>query len=111
MAKFLFVYHAPLPTAEAAPPSPEEMQQVMGAWMAWADKVGPGLVDLGTPLDGGIEVTADGTAPSTRDVRGYSIIEADDLAAALALAQVHPHLAMPGGCSIEVHAAQPLPGM
>ena len=31
--------------------------------------------------------------------------------AALALAQDHPHLNMPGGCTIEVHEAQPVPGM
>jgi len=32
--------------------------------------------------------------------------------AALALAKDHPHLRMPGGgCEIEVHEAQPIPGM
>ena len=30
---------------------------------------------------------------------------------ALALAQGHPHLNMPGGCTIEVYEAQPVPGM
>jgi len=27
------------------------------------------------------------------------------------LAKVHPHLNMPGGCEIEVHEAQQIPGM
>ena len=111
MAKFVFIYHAPMTPAEAAPPSPEEMEQVMGAWMAWSEKVGAGMVDFGTPLAGGVQVTPNGTAPSTRDVAGYTILEADDMDAALALAQAHPHLNMPGGCTIEVHAAQPVPGM
>ena len=111
MSKFVFVYHAPMAPADAAPPDPEEMEAVMGAWNAWAGKVGGGMVDFGTPLAGGVRVTTDGTAPSEREVAGYSIIEAADLDAALALAQSHPHLNMPGGCEIEVHEAQPIPGM
>lgn len=67
------------------------------------------MVDFGTPLAGGVRVTTDGTSPSTREVAGYSIIEATDLDAALALAKSHPHLNMPGGCEIEVHEAQATP--
>ena len=112
MTKFMFVYHAPMSPADAAPPDPEQMQEVMGQWMAWAGKVGGGMVDFGTPLANGVRVAADGgTSPSTREVAGYSIIEADDLDAALALAKDHPHLNMPGGCEIEVHEALPVPGM
>ena len=111
MSKFVFVYHAPMTPAAATPPSPEEMEAVMGQWNAWAGKVGDGLVDFGTPLASGVLVTPDGTTPSTREVVGYSIIEAADMDAALALAQAHPHLSMPGGCEIEVHEAQPIPGM
>lgn len=112
MSKFVFIYHAPMTPAEAAPPSQEETQQVMDAWMAWSDKVGSGMVDFGTPLAGGVRVTGDGaTSPSTREVVGYTILEADSLNAALALAKAHPHLTMPGGCEIEVHEVQPIPGM
>lgn len=111
MAKYVFIYHAPMPPAQAAPPTPEQMEAVMGQWHAWADRVGERMVDFGTPLAGGVRVNPDGTAPSTREVAGYSIIEADDFAAALELAQAHPHLSMPGGCEIEVHEAQAIPGM
>ena len=111
MTKFVYIYHAPMSPADAAPPDPAEMEQVMGAWMAWAGKVGDGMVDFGTPLDNGVSVTPDGTSPSTREVAGYSIIEAEDMAAALALAKDHPHLKMPGACTIEVHEALPVPGM
>ena len=111
MTKYVFIYHAPMTPADAAPPSPEQMAAVMGEWTAWAGKVGDGMVDFGTPLAGGVLVTKDGTSPSTRDVVGYSIIEAADLDAALDLARSHPHLTMPGGCEIEVHEAQAVPGM
>ena len=111
MSKFVFVYHAPMTPADATPPSPEQMEAVMGEWNAWAGKVGDGLLDFGTPLANGVRVTTDGTSPSEREVAGYSIIEAADMDAALELAQAHPHLNMPGGCEIEVHEAQPIPGM
>jgi len=112
MSKFVFIYHAPTMPADAPQPSPEQMEQVMGAWNAWAGKVGAGLVDFGTPLAGGVRVSADGsTAPSTKDVAGYSIVEAADFDAALAFAQGHTHLMMDGGCEIEVHEAQAVPGM
>ena len=111
MGKYVFVYHAPMTPAEATPATPEQMQAVMGEWMAWAGRVGEKMVDFGTPLAGGVRVTTEGTSPSTREVAGYSILEAADMDAALELAQGHPHLNMPGGCEIEVHEMQPVPGM
>ena len=111
MAKYVFIYHAPMTPADATPPTPEQMGAVMGQWNAWAAKVGDRLVDFGTPLAGGIRVTTEGTSPSTRDVVGYSILEAADFDEALGLASDHPHLHMPGGCGIEVHEAQAIPGM
>ena len=112
MTKFLFLYHAPMTPAEATPPTQEQIEAVMAEWTAWAARVGSGLVDFGTPLDGGVRVADDGsTSPSTREVAGYSLIEAADMAAALELAKGHPHLSMPGGCEIEVHESLPVPGM
>ena len=111
MTKYVFIYHAPMTPADAAPPSQEQMDAVMGEWNAWAGKVGDGMVDFGTPLAGGTRVTTEGTAPSTREVAGYSIIEADSMDAALELARRPPHQSMPGGCEIEVHEAQAIPGM
>jgi hypothetical protein len=111
MSTFLFIYHAPATPADAQPSDPAEMEKVMGDWMAWAGRVGDGMVDFGTPLANGVRVTPDGSAPSSSEVVGYTLLEAPDLDAALALAKDHPHLDMPGGCSIEVHEAQPIPGM
>jgi len=111
MSKFVFVYHAPTTPDDAQQSSEDEMQAVMSAWTTWAEKVGTGMVDFGTPLAGGVRVTRSGTSPSERDVVGYTILEAENMDAALDLARVHPHLDMPGGCEIEVHEAQPIPGM
>ncbi|QZY29192.1 YciI family protein [Nocardioides coralli] len=111
MTKYVFIYHAPMTPADATPPSEEEMQAVMKEWSDWGDKVGSGMVDFGTPLAQGTRVTPDGTSASDREVAGYTIIEADDLEAAVELAKIHPHLTMPGGCEIEVHEAQAVPGM
>ena len=111
MTKYIFMYHAPMTPADATPATPEQMEAVMGEWMAWAAKVGDRMVDFGTPLAGGTRVTTEGTSPSTREVVGYSIVEADDFDAALDLASNHPHLNMPGGCEIEIHEAQAVPGM
>jgi YCII-related domain len=111
MTKYVFIYHAPPTPADAEQPSPEQMEAVMGAWMAWAGTVGDGMVDFGTPLAGGVRVGPSGTSSSDREVAGYSIIEAADMDAALELARNHPHLTMPGGCTIEVHEALPVPGM
>ncbi len=111
MTKFVLIYHAPMAPADATPPDAEQMAAVMAEWNVWAGKVGAGMIDFGTPLDHGVRVTESSTAPSTRQVAGYSIIEAADMDAAIGLAQVHPHLNMPGGCEIEVHEALPIPGM
>jgi hypothetical protein len=111
MTKYLFIYHAPMTPADAAPPDPEQMATVMQQWNDWAAKVGDGMVDFGTPLANGTRVSTDGTSDSTREVAGYSLIEAESKEAAIELAKVHPHLNMPGGCEIEVHEALPVPGM
>ena len=108
MSKYLFVYHAPMSPADATPMDPEQMQAVMAEWMVWGEGVGDGMVDFGTPLAGGVRVTTEGTSPSSREVAGYSIIEADGMDAALEFATSHPHLNMPGGCEIEVHEMQPV---
>ncbi|RYU09462.1 YciI family protein [Nocardioides iriomotensis] len=111
MTKYLFVYHAPMTPADATPPDPAQIDAVMQQWNDWAGKVGDGMVDFGTPLAHGTRVTPEGTSDSTREVVGYTLIEADNKEAAIELAKVHPHLNMPGGCEVEVHEAQALPGM
>jgi hypothetical protein len=112
MKKFIVIYHASEDAAKKmASASPEEMKAGMGPWMDWAKKCGIGLVDMGTPLGGGQKVTKAGTNPSTKEVVGYSILQANSMNEAVAMLKGHPHLDWVEGCEIEVHESLPLPGM
>jgi YCII-related domain len=109
MSKFIVIYHAPASFLEQSQNmSPEDMQKGMEPWMAWAAKCGSALVDMGSPLAGGQKVSASGTTPSDKQVAGYSVLEAPDMAGAVALLQAHPHLNWAAGCEIEVHEAMPM---
>jgi len=83
----------------------------MKAWMAWAQKCGDQLVDLGSPLANGQALTPAGSTASTKEVAGYSILQAENMKAAKALLKGHPHLGWNAACSIEVYETMPIPGM
>ena len=110
MKKFIVIYHAPKSAMEGMKnASPEEMEKGMEPWMIWAKKCGSGLVDIGTPLGNGQKVSKSGTAPSDKDVVGYSILQAENMQEAVEMLKAHPHLEWTDGCEIEVHESLPLP--
>ena len=110
MGRFFVIYYGtPAYMESMAASSPEEMQEGMKKWMAWADSCGEALIDRGTPLGGGLKVSESGSEPSDKGVLGYSVLEADDMDAAKALLQNYPHIGVPG-CEIEVHECHSLPG-
>lgn len=112
MKKFIVIYHASEDAArKMASATPEEMKAGMEPWMDWAKKCGAGLVDMGTPLGGGQNVTKAGTKPSTKEVVGYSILQANNMDEAVVMLKGHPHLDWVESCEIEVHESLPLPGM
>ena len=112
MTKFTVLYRAPAEAQEKmAGASPEEMKKGMEPWMAWAQRCGDGLVDMGTPLGNGQSVTPDGASPSGQDVVGYSVLQAESMDAAVAMLEGHPHLGWTDGCAIEVYESLRLPGM
>ena len=112
MKKFIVIYHAPADAMEqTANASPEEQAKGMEGWMQWAQKCGDKLVDMGTPLSNGQQLSPDGqSTPSNKDVAGYSVLQAGSMEEAKELLKGHPHLAWNADCSIEVHEAMPLPG-
>ena len=99
MAKFVLVYLGGGP-----PTNPEDGKKVMDAWMAWFGRVGSDVVDAGAPIGPRQMV---GAKAAGTGAAGYSIITADNLAAAVKLTDGHPHL-MSGG-SIEVCETVPIP--
>jgi len=105
MNKFIVIYHAPAEAvAQMAEATPEQKAEGMKPWFDWKESVGDKLVDFGTPLMGGTRLLPDGSSEmSTKEVTGYSILQANDMNEAKSLLKNHPHLAWTGGCDIEVH--------
>ena len=114
MKKFLVLYHAPAESmAQTMNFTPEQQAKGMEAWMQWAQKCGSQLVEMGSPLMNGQQLSADGSvAASHKNVSGYSILEAENLDAAKALLEGHPHISgWNPDATIEVHETMALPGM
>ena len=113
MKKFIVIYHAPVDAmAQTGNSSPEDQAKGMQLWMDWAQKCGSNLVDLGSPLMNGQQLNPDGTSKaSSKNVAGYSILQAENMEEAKALLKGHPHLGWNAGCTIEIHETMPIPGM
>ena len=80
---------------------PEQSAAGMQDWMAWGERVGDRLVDMGSPLEN------DGDADV--QVSGYSVIDADSQEQLDALLEGHPHTA--AGGTISSQRFMELPGM
>ena len=79
---------------------------MMGAWMAWFGKLGPAIVDGGAPLAASPKLIGKAT-PS--HATGYTLIQAESLADAVAMTEGHPHVAQGGG--VEVFELVAMPGL
>ena len=90
MAKFVFTYRMP---PSYTPGQPE----TLSAWGAWFAGLGGRLADQGQPTYGSTTV---GSCGADTNFGGYSLVEADDLEAAVAMAQTCPALADGGGVEI-----------
>ena len=98
MAKFIYLYRGP-----AADLRPEQSAERMAAFAAWMEKLGPALVDGGSPFGESASVRDDGTEGPASDLIGYTIIEADDLPTAKALTDGLPFLSGNNGrCAVEI---------
>jgi hypothetical protein len=99
MAKFLFIYRES--TESRAKPSPEEMQALQTAWYAWMQKFssaivgGDGLKPSGRVVKTG-GIVSDGPYAEAKEViASFSIIQADNYDAAVAIARE-----CPGDCHV-----------
>lgn len=108
MKKFLVLYRSTLSSKEqVAQMTPEAVQASMGAWMAWANRTGAALVEMGAPIG---DSTVLRGSPSQGRVGGYSIVQAESLDAAQQIFDGHPHFDVPGS-SIELLEMMKTPGM
>lgn len=104
MASYVLVYKGggELPASEA------EQQAVMNQWMGWFGTLGEAVADGGNPFGPSKAITPDGAVADggPSGLTGYSILRADSLDAATALAKGCPHLA--AGGTVEVYEIIPM---
>jgi len=107
MAKFIYLYRGPAtPMSDLTPEQGADRMAAFGAWMA---KVGAALLDGGSPFGSCTSVRDDGTEGPAGDLIGYTIVEADDLAAAKALTNGLPFLSgSDGKCAVEIFELLPM---
>ena len=104
MPKFIYLYRGPAPDL-----TPEQGAERMAAFAAWMAKVGPALLDGGSPFGASASVRDDGTEGTADDLIGYTIVEASDLAAAKAFTDGLPFLSNSDGkCAVEIFELLPM---
>ncbi len=101
MATFLLVYKGGGPM----PATAGEQEASMKAWMSWFGSLGAAVKDGGNPFNNSAGVGSNGTVTegATSGLTGYSLLLADDLAAATTMTKGCPILAHGG--SVDVYEA------
>jgi hypothetical protein len=64
-------------TEQMSTASPEEAEKGIATWLTWAQKAGPALIDLGSPV--GKSQTIPAGANTGLSVGGFSVLEADSV--------------------------------
>lgn len=106
MKKFLVLYRSTQSSADRQPPSsPEQGKAIMDAWIGWAKRTGPSLVEMGCPL--GASTVLQGSGGKDHH-RGYSIVQAESLESAKKIFEGHPHFEGAPAASIELLELLPM---
>lgn len=88
MTKLLLIYHGGKMETD-----PKKQKESMDAWMKWFQSMGKAVVDAGNPTTPGKLISRSGSKDiGTNSVTGYSIIQADNLDAAIKMAKSSPQL-------------------
>ncbi len=97
MTKFLFVYYGGIMA-----PTPAQQKKSMDAWMKWFGSLGKAVVDMGAPTKPGKVVSKAGAraAGAANLVTGYTIVQANNLDSALAMAKSCPIMGEGGKIAI-----------
>jgi hypothetical protein len=97
MPKYLFTYHG-----GGMPDSEEEQAKHMAAWGEWMGAHGDAFLDVGNPVGATKRVGTNGATDGGADSSGgYSLVEAADMDAAVAIAEGCPVVTLSGG-TVEV---------
>ena len=108
MPKYMMIYKGE--ATDVSDMTPEEGAAVLAKWQEWMGKVGSALADVGAPFGPGSSVIDDGSAGSAASLTGYSIVEADDMAGAEALADGHPYLSEgSGNFAVDIYELMQVP--
>jgi len=99
--KFLFVYYG-----GAMATTPAAQKKSMDAWNAWFKKLGKSMIDPGAPTKPGKMVGKTARAITGEMVTGYSVVMADNLEAAVAIAKTSPQIT--DGGTIGVYEIMPM---
>jgi hypothetical protein len=92
MAQFVFAYRAPQNYTVGS-------TDARAAWSDWFAAMGAQVTDIGKPV---IETSVLGQVGAGTQLGGYSIVTADDLEAAVALAKGCPFIGGGGGVEVGV---------
>ena len=97
MPKFLLIYHGK-PDLQTA----EDGAKHMAAWTAWNAGLGDALVDPGLPVGAPKTITPNGVEDNggSNPAAGMTVLQADTMDAAIALARGCPHLSGTGTIEI-----------
>jgi hypothetical protein len=97
MGNYLFAFYGSI-----WPETPEEQEKVKGAWMGWFGELGDAIVEQGAPLIPGKIVSKSGNEDvGANPIRGYTVVKADNLDAAIRMAEGCPGI--PDGGQLAVY--------
>ena len=85
MKKFVFLYNSE--------PNETPSDDVMDVWMTWFTSINASILEMGNPFMDGVLVTSDSSSvipPENNPISGYTVIKAEDLEAAIAIAKTCP---------------------
>lgn len=89
MPKYIFAYHG-----GKMPETQEEGARVMAAWTTWYEQMGSAVADGGAPVGPSKTVSSTGVSDDggANPVSGYTLVNADNMDAALEMAKGCPIL-------------------
>lgn len=91
MPNFIITYRG-----QVKPKNPEQGKAHVGKWRDWISSLGDAIINPGTPLKEATIITANGISqePNPNAMGGFMIFTADDMEAAIKIAQGDPYLEM-----------------